>query len=101
MFFGHSSLSSISEQYLKFEYLSLRQQVSTAEKSCNIIREIHGKGRLFATFGPPTGPAKMTYSATSLSSGGFFSEAFISSPVQEFVQANGRRSHSEPCAKAN
>src|ERR1035441_8879828 len=53
------SLPSISEQYMKFEFTSLRQTVSTAEKSSYVAPEIWGKGRLFAVFPQQTGPEKM------------------------------------------
>src|ERR1039458_9336599 len=62
------SLPSISEQYMKFEFTSLRHAVSTAEKLCFIAREISEKGRLFAVFATQTGPERSEEHTSELQS---------------------------------
>jgi hypothetical protein len=44
---------------MKFEFTSLRQQVSTAEKLCGFPPQIREKARLFAVFPRETGPEKI------------------------------------------
>jgi hypothetical protein len=53
------NINRLKKEYPGFEFTSLRQQVSTAEKFCYLVREIREKGRIFTTFATQTGPEKV------------------------------------------
>src|ERR1035441_4252950 len=75
------SLPSISEQYMKFEFTSLRHAVSTAKKFCYGDREIREKGPIFGDICYTNRTRENDLRAASLSLQWFFSGASTSSPV--------------------
>src|ERR1039458_1452083 len=80
--------SSWKSQYREFEFTSLRQTVSTAEKPCYVVPEISEKGRVFAVFSRETGPEKIIDERPCSRCSGFSPEPTLVVRFQEPAQAN-------------